>query len=113
LLDFAGLCRHCRPTRPATMAENLGFSRSGEGNPERDGLSAGEDWIRTFSSALPSVVSWSPRYAIRAEQRVASGFAKALSAGSLIQDEAPMTISNMTQRHEPRHKENAHPRVCR
>ena len=37
------------------------------------------------------------------------------SSGSVSgNDEAPMTVSNMTQRHEPpRHKENAHPCVCR
>ena len=52
--DVAGLCASL-PTLPprtaAKMAENLGFSRAGGGNPERNGLSAGGKWIRTFRSA--------------------------------------------------------------
>src|SRR5215469_18251367 len=55
------------PTAPPytarTPARKAGVLGRGALLPLRDGLSAGAEWIRNFSSALPLVVSASPRYA--------------------------------------------------
>ena len=50
LLGFARLCRQLPPGMVRIMAENPGFALERTRNPERDGLSAGGSWIRTFSS---------------------------------------------------------------
>ena len=51
--------------------ENVSSVSTAQG-PKVRRLSAGEDWIRNFSSALPLVVSGVSENAIRAEQRVVS-----------------------------------------
>jgi hypothetical protein len=63
---------------PATKTRNSSPSagsqaKSSNSVPLVRGLTAGGRWIRNFSSALPLVVSGSPRYAIRAEHRGTSG----------------------------------------
>src|SRR5215472_8224658 len=56
-LDFARLCPTPAPRTGTEMAENPRLCPGRRPNPQRDRLSAGGNWIRNFSSALPSVVS--------------------------------------------------------
>ena len=69
LLGFARLCRQLPPGMVRIVAENPGFSHGPRRNPERDGLSAGGNWIRTTGPGM-RVTPSTPAPDLRAEREM-------------------------------------------